>query len=77
MADSDGVSSTPMIEIEATLRGANGKVAADSLIARIDQLIQKIETYKNSAPPDEYSRLETVNKALAAARGIVLGISPG
>ena len=64
------------MELEAELRGPNGKATAARLIARIDQLSSEIEAYKRSGPPPtEYAQVELINKALAAARGIVLGLS--
>ncbi len=74
MPQSDGNGFAPMVEIEEVLRGPDGQAAAKTLIARIDRLMDAIETDKRAGlPSDAYSRVETINKALAAARGIVLG----
>src|SRR5690242_5942468 len=65
------------MDLEKALRGPEGKAAAEKLVARIDALAKEIEVCKHSGlSTDDYSRVETLNKALAVARGIVLGIQP-
>jgi hypothetical protein len=77
MADSNGGGLLGMNELEVALRGPDGKAAAEKLITRINQLAKEIEVYKQSGLSTvEYSRMESINKALVAARGIVLGIQP-
>jgi hypothetical protein len=66
-----------MTELEEALKGPDGKSAAAAILARFDNLAEEIAAHQRSGPsPRDYARAEVIGNALAAAREIVIAISP-
>jgi hypothetical protein len=66
-----------MTELEEALKGADGKSAASALLSRLDELAGEIAAHQRAgSSPRDYAQAEAISNAIAAARKIVIAISP-
>jgi hypothetical protein len=66
-----------MTELETVLKGGDARQAAAAILSRFDDLAQGIAAHQRSGPsPSEYSRMDAIGNAIAAARDIVIAVSP-
>jgi hypothetical protein len=66
-----------MTELEEKLNGPDGELAVTAILSRLDNLAEEIAAHQRAGPsPHDYSRAEVIGDAIAAAREIVIAISP-
>jgi hypothetical protein len=66
-----------MTELEEALKGPDGKLVAGAILSRFDNLAGEIAAHQRAGPsPRDYAKAEAIGNAIAAARKIVIAISP-
>jgi hypothetical protein len=66
-----------MTELEEKLKGPDRKSVARAILSRLDELAAEIAAHQRAGPsPSDYAQAEVIGNAIAAARAIVISISP-
>jgi hypothetical protein len=66
-----------MTELEEKLIGADHDLVKGALLSRLDKLAAEIAAHQRAEPsPRDYAQAEVIGNAIAAARKIVIAISP-
>jgi hypothetical protein len=78
MVDENTAGLFAVTELEGKLRGPDGKALRDALIVGFDNITNDLSAYIASGPaPADYAGAETMLKAIAAAREVVINMPSG